>query len=142
MMPLYVTIIITTLYHWSTIINATTYSVETTYGVDSVMSKLMAFVEGAGTGQFLFLVVLVLSCFTCSWHHPFLSYDVITNFFEWEPPLFSVSGGPFCYLSDEWEKLVSCMTVFLRKWQVLLREFDLIFNVKILIDPKQKQTNI
>jgi hypothetical protein len=31
------------------------YSVETTYGINSVMSKLMTFVENAETGQFLFL---------------------------------------------------------------------------------------
>jgi hypothetical protein len=34
------------------------------------------------------------------------------------------------------------MTIFLRKWQILLQEFNLIFNVKIVIDLKQKQTNI
>jgi hypothetical protein len=78
------------------------YSVETTYGINSVMSKLMTFVENAETGQFLFLIVLILSSFTCSWHHPFLSYDDITNFFKWEPPLFSsVSDRPFYYLNDE-----------------------------------------
>jgi hypothetical protein len=42
------------------------YSVETTYGINSVISKLMTFVENAETGQFLFLIVLILSCFTCS----------------------------------------------------------------------------
>jgi hypothetical protein len=42
------------------------YSVETTYGINSVMSKLMTFVENAETGQFLFLIVLILRCFTCS----------------------------------------------------------------------------
>jgi hypothetical protein len=42
------------------------YSVETTYGINSVMSKQMIFVENAETGQFLFLIVLILSCFTCS----------------------------------------------------------------------------
>jgi hypothetical protein len=41
------------------------YSVETTYGINSVISKLMTFVENAETGQFLFLIV-ILSCFTCS----------------------------------------------------------------------------
>jgi hypothetical protein len=40
--------------------------VETAYGVNSVMSKQMIFVESAETGQFLFLIVFVLSCFTCS----------------------------------------------------------------------------
>jgi hypothetical protein len=43
-----------------------TYSVETTYGINSVISKLMTFVENAETGQFLFLIVLILICFTCS----------------------------------------------------------------------------
>jgi hypothetical protein len=42
------------------------YSVETNYGINSVISKLMTFVENAETGQFLFLIVLILSCFTCS----------------------------------------------------------------------------
>jgi hypothetical protein len=42
------------------------YSVETTYGINSVISKLMTFIENAETGQFLFLIVLILSCFTCS----------------------------------------------------------------------------
>jgi hypothetical protein len=43
-----------------------TYSVETTYGINSVISKLMTFVENAETGQFLFLIMLILCCFTCS----------------------------------------------------------------------------
>jgi hypothetical protein len=42
------------------------YSVETTYGINSVISKLMTFVKNAETGRFLFLMVLILSCFTCS----------------------------------------------------------------------------
>jgi hypothetical protein len=42
------------------------YSVEITYGVNSVISKLMTFVENAETGQFLFLIMLILSYFTCS----------------------------------------------------------------------------
>jgi hypothetical protein len=42
------------------------YSVETTYGINSVISKLMTFVENAERGQFLFLIVLILSYFTCS----------------------------------------------------------------------------
>jgi hypothetical protein len=45
---------------------AKSYSVETTYGINSVISKLMTFVENAETGQFLFLIMLILSCFTCS----------------------------------------------------------------------------
>jgi hypothetical protein len=32
--------------------------VETTYAINSVISKLMTFVENAETGQFLFLMVL------------------------------------------------------------------------------------
>jgi hypothetical protein len=32
------------------------YSVETTYGINSVISKLMIFVKNAETGQFLFLI--------------------------------------------------------------------------------------
>jgi hypothetical protein len=35
------------------------YSVEITYVINSVISKLMAFVENAETGQFLFLIELV-----------------------------------------------------------------------------------
>jgi hypothetical protein len=35
------------------------YSVETTYGINSVISKLMTLVENAETGQFLFLIVLI-----------------------------------------------------------------------------------
>jgi hypothetical protein len=58
------------------------YSVEFTYGINSVISKLMTFAENTETGQFLFLIMLVLSYFTCSCRHPFLSYDVITNFFK------------------------------------------------------------
>jgi hypothetical protein len=42
------------------------YSVETTYGINSVISKLMTFVENAETGQFLFMIMLILSSFTCS----------------------------------------------------------------------------
>jgi hypothetical protein len=42
----------------------------------------MTFVENAETGQFLFLVILILSYLSCSSRHPFLSYDVITNFFK------------------------------------------------------------
>jgi hypothetical protein len=42
------------------------YSVEITYGINSIISKLMTFVENAETGQFLFLVILILSYFTCS----------------------------------------------------------------------------
>jgi hypothetical protein len=43
-----------------------TYSVEITYGINSVISKLMTFAENAETGQFLFLIMLILSYFTCS----------------------------------------------------------------------------
>jgi hypothetical protein len=64
-------------------------SVETTYGINSVISKLMMiFVENAETGQFLFLIMLILSCFSCSRRHPFLSYDVITIFFLMTTPTF------------------------------------------------------
>jgi hypothetical protein len=42
------------------------YSVEMTYGINSVISKLMIFVENAETGQFLFFIMLIVSCFTCS----------------------------------------------------------------------------
>jgi hypothetical protein len=42
------------------------YSVEITYGINSIISKLMTFVENAETGQFLFLVILILSYFSCS----------------------------------------------------------------------------
>jgi hypothetical protein len=42
------------------------YSVEITYGINSVISKLMTFAENAETGQFLFLIVLILSYFTSS----------------------------------------------------------------------------
>jgi hypothetical protein len=59
-----------------------TYNVETTYGINSVISKLKTFIENPETGQFLFIIVLILSCFTCTWRHPFLSYDVIANFFK------------------------------------------------------------
>jgi hypothetical protein len=38
-----------------------TYSVETIYGINSVISKLMTFVENAEIGQFLFMIVLILS---------------------------------------------------------------------------------
>jgi hypothetical protein len=37
------------------------YSVETTYGTNTVISKLMTLVENAETGQFLFLIMLILS---------------------------------------------------------------------------------
>jgi hypothetical protein len=57
------------------------YSVETTYEINSVISKLIPFVENAKTGQFLFLIMLISSYFTCSWRHPFLSYDVTPFFF-------------------------------------------------------------
>jgi hypothetical protein len=42
------------------------YSVETTYGINSVISKLMTFVKNAEKGQFLFLIMVILSCFICS----------------------------------------------------------------------------
>jgi integrase len=42
------------------------YSVETTYGINSVISKLVTFVKNAETGRFLFLMMLILSCFTCT----------------------------------------------------------------------------
>jgi hypothetical protein len=58
------------------------YSVEITYVINSVISKLMTFVENAETGQFLFLIMFILSCYTYDIMHPFLSYDVITNFFK------------------------------------------------------------
>jgi hypothetical protein len=38
----------------------TVYSVETTYGINSVISKPVTFVEYAETGQFLFLIVALL----------------------------------------------------------------------------------
>jgi hypothetical protein len=44
----------------------TLYSVEITYGINAVISKLMTFAENAETGQFLFLIMLILSYFTCS----------------------------------------------------------------------------
>jgi hypothetical protein len=46
------------------------------------------------------------------------------------------------YLNDESKKLVPYITICLRKLQILLKKFNLIFNVKNLIDLKQKQTNI
>jgi hypothetical protein len=42
------------------------YSVEITYGINSVISKLMTFAENAETDQFLFLIMLILSYFTFS----------------------------------------------------------------------------
>jgi hypothetical protein len=42
------------------------YSVEITYGINSIISKLMTFVESAEIGQFLFLVIRILSYFICS----------------------------------------------------------------------------
>jgi hypothetical protein len=41
-------------------------SVEITYGINSVISKVMTFAENSETGQFLFLIMLILSYFTCS----------------------------------------------------------------------------
>jgi hypothetical protein len=42
------------------------YCVEITYGINSVISKLMIFVEYAETGRFLFLIMFILSYSTCS----------------------------------------------------------------------------
>jgi hypothetical protein len=42
------------------------YSVEITYGINSVISKLMTFLGNAETGPFLFLIMLILSWFICS----------------------------------------------------------------------------
>jgi hypothetical protein len=42
------------------------YSVEITYGINSVILKLMIFAENAETGQFLILIMLILSYITCS----------------------------------------------------------------------------
>jgi hypothetical protein len=39
---------------------------EITYGINSVIPKLMIFVENAETGRFLFLIMLILSYITCS----------------------------------------------------------------------------
>jgi hypothetical protein len=77
------------------------YNVETTYLWNKfIFAKLMTFVENAETGQFLFLIILILSCFTCSWRHQFLSYDVITN------SLFSfLSDKPSYYPNSEWKKM-------------------------------------
>jgi hypothetical protein len=58
------------------------YSVESTYGRNSVISKLMTLIENVETGQFLFLIMLILSSFTCSRRYPFLSYDVTLIFFK------------------------------------------------------------
>jgi hypothetical protein len=41
-------------------------SVEITYRINSVISKLMTFAENTETGQFLFLTMLILSYFTFS----------------------------------------------------------------------------
>jgi hypothetical protein len=42
------------------------YCVEITYGINSIITKLMTFAENAETGQFLFLIMLILSYFSCS----------------------------------------------------------------------------
>jgi hypothetical protein len=42
------------------------YSVETTYGINSVISTLMTFVGNSERGQLLFMIMLILSSFTCS----------------------------------------------------------------------------
>jgi hypothetical protein len=81
------------------------YSVETTYGINSLISKQMTIVENAETGQFVFLIMLILSCLTCSWRHPFLSYDVITISLKCHlPPFSSFSNRPSYHLNDEWKK--------------------------------------
>jgi hypothetical protein len=54
------------IFHWWQIWSKERYSVEITYGINSVISKLMTFAENAETGQFLFLIMLILSYFTCS----------------------------------------------------------------------------
>jgi hypothetical protein len=48
------------------ILTVPVYSVEITYGINSVISKLMTFAENSETGRFLFLIMLILSYFTCS----------------------------------------------------------------------------
>jgi hypothetical protein len=99
-------------------------------GTYTVWKLLMEFAENAETGQFSFLIMLLLSYFTCSRRHPFLSYDVITNFFKWQPPLFSsLSDRPAYYLNYELKNLVTYITIFLRKWQIWLQNFNIIFNV-------------
>jgi hypothetical protein len=40
------------------------------------------------------------------------------------------------------KKLLAYITIFLSKRQILIQKFNLISNVKILIDLKQKQQNI
>jgi hypothetical protein len=40
--------------------------VEITYGINSVISKLITIAENAETGQFLFLIMLILSYFSSS----------------------------------------------------------------------------
>jgi uncharacterized membrane protein len=42
------------------------YSVETSYGINSVISKIMTLVKNTEIGQFLFLIMFIFSCFTCS----------------------------------------------------------------------------
>jgi hypothetical protein len=78
-----------------------------------------------------------------SGHIDFILENNITNFFKWQPPLFSpLSDRPFYFLNDEWKKNCTLRNNFLRKWQILLKKLNLIFDEKILIDFKQKQTNI
>jgi hypothetical protein len=48
------------------LLQAELYSVETTYGINSIISKLTIFVKNAETGRLLFLMLLILSCVTCS----------------------------------------------------------------------------
>jgi hypothetical protein len=59
-------------------------SVETIYGINSVISKLMTFVENAETGQFLFLIVLILSRFRSIFNSNLTFIDV--TFFLYSVP--------------------------------------------------------
>jgi hypothetical protein len=52
------------------------------------LQSFVIFVEKAETGQFLFLIRLILNRFTCSRRHPFLSYGVMTNFLNDNPHFF------------------------------------------------------
>jgi hypothetical protein len=109
------------------------FVVKKKYGINSVISGLVTFVEGAETGQFEFLIMFILVCFTCSWRH---------HQFKWQPSLFSsfYDGSSYC-LNDKWGGLVPYITIFLGKWQILLQKFNLIFDIIFFYWPQTKTNN-
>jgi hypothetical protein len=84
--------------------------------IQYIISKLMTFVENAQTGRFLFLVMFILSCFTCYMTSSIFDLWRHSIFFKWQPALFSsLSDTPSYYLNDKWKKKATLHNNFFEK---------------------------